>query len=186
METLILNSSKKIDEIRSIFDSYKVDINLKNLLHIEDISPNTTGILITNEFEISIVKPIVEFAIKNNIKILAVERGLLSLINLMNDSSHEIDRPFTGNSSTFISLGSKLAEIIGGAGPLKTNFEYKFEIPIKALPPNYLPSSINLESGCIEAIESEGDSNIFGVLWPILSGQKIPSRFENILSWISD
>ena len=74
METLILNSSKKIDEIRSIFDSYKVDINLKNLLHIEDISPNTTGILITNEFEISIIKPIVEFAIKNNIKILAVER----------------------------------------------------------------------------------------------------------------
>ena len=186
METLILNSSKKIDEIRSIFDSYKVDINLKNLLHIEDISPNTTGILITNEFEISIIKPIVEFAIKNNIKILAVERGLLSLINLMNDSSHEIDRPFTGNSSTFISLGSKLAEIIGGAGPLKTNFEYNFEIPIKALPPNYLPSSINLESGCIEAIESEGKTNILGVLWPILSGQKIPSRFENILSWISD
>ena len=68
METLILNSSKKIDEIRSIFDSYKIDINLKNLLHIEDISPNTTGILITNEFEISIIKPIVEFAIKNNIK----------------------------------------------------------------------------------------------------------------------
>ena len=68
METLILNSSKKIDEIRSIFDSYKVDINLKNLLHIEDISPNTTGILITNEFEISIIKPIVEFAIKNNLK----------------------------------------------------------------------------------------------------------------------
>ena len=186
METLILNSSKKIDEIRSIFYSYKVDINLKNLLHIEDISPNTTGILITNEFEISIIKPIVEFAIKNNIKILAVERGLLSLINLMNDSSHEIDRPFTGNSSTFISLGSKLAEIIGGAGPLKTNFEYKFEIPIKALPPNYLPSSINLESGCIEAIESEGGTNILGVLWPIFSGQKIPSRFENILSWISD
>jgi len=186
METLILNSSKKIDEIRSIFDSYKVDINLKNLLHIEDISPNTTGILITNEFEISIVKPIVEFAIKNNIKILAVERGLLSLINLMNDSSYEIDRPFTGNSSTFISLGSKLAEIIGGAGPLKTNFKYKFEIPIKALPPNYLPSSINLESGCIEAIESEGGTNILGVLWPIFSGQKIPSRFENILSWISD
>ena len=186
METLIINSSNKIDEIRSIFDSYKVDINLKNLLHIEDISPNTTGILITNEFEISIIKPIVEFAIKNNIKILAVERGLLSLINLMNDSSHEIDRPFTGNSSTFISLGSKLAEIIGGAGPLKTNFEYKFEIPIKALPPNYLPSSINLESGCIEAIESEGSTNILGVLWPIFSGQKIPSRFENILSWISD
>ena len=130
METLILNSSKEIDEIRSIFDSYKVDINLKNLLHIEDISPNTTGILITNEFEISIIKPIVEFAIKNNIKILAVERGLLSLINLMNDSSHEIDRPFTGNSSTFISLGSKLAEIIGGAGPLKTNFEYKFELSL--------------------------------------------------------
>ena len=32
METLILNSSKKIDEIRSIFDSYKVDINLNNPL----------------------------------------------------------------------------------------------------------------------------------------------------------
>ena len=46
METLVLNSSK-INEISSIFDSYKVDINLKNLLHVEDISEKTTGILIT-------------------------------------------------------------------------------------------------------------------------------------------
>ena len=186
METLILNSSEKINEFISIFDYYGVDINLKNLLHVEDISKKTTGILITDEFEISFLKPIFDYASKNNIKILAVERGLLSLINLINGSSKEIERPFKGNSSTFISLGSKLAEIIGGAGPLKTNFDYKFEIPIKALPPNYLPSSINLESGCIEAIESEGKTNILGVLWPLLSGQKIPSRFENILSWISD
>ena len=185
METLVLNSSK-INEISSIFDSYKVDINLKNLLHVEDISKKTTGILITDEFDLSFLKPIIDYASKNNIKILAVERGLLSLINFINGSSNEIERPFSGNSSTFISLGSKLAEIIGGAGPLKTNFDYKFEIPIKALPPNYLPSSINLESGCIEAIESEGKTNILGVLWPLLSGQKIPPRFENILSWISD
>ena len=50
METLVLNSSK-INEISSIFDSYKVDINLKNLLHVEDISKKTTGILITDEFD---------------------------------------------------------------------------------------------------------------------------------------
>ena len=36
------------------------------------------------------------------------------MINIINGSSNEIERPFSGNSSTFISLGSKLAEIIGG------------------------------------------------------------------------
>ena len=87
METLILNSSEKINEIISIFDYYGVDINLKNLLHVEDISKKTTGILITDEFELSFLKPIFDYSSKNNIKILAVERGLLSLINLINGSS---------------------------------------------------------------------------------------------------
>ena len=52
METLILNSSEKINEIISIFDYYGFDINLKNLLHVEDISKKTTGILITDELNI--------------------------------------------------------------------------------------------------------------------------------------
>ena len=71
METLVLNSSK-INEISSIFDSYKVDINLKNLLHVEDISKKTTGILITDEFDLSFLKPIIDYASKNNIKILNI------------------------------------------------------------------------------------------------------------------
>ena len=186
METLLLNSSKNINKIKSIFENNKIEINLNNLLHVEDISSNTTGILIIDKFETSFLKPFIDYANKYNIKILATDKALLSLINLFNNSSKNIARPFSGDRSTFISLGSKLAEIIGGAGPLKTNFEYDFEIPIKELPLNYLPSSINLQSGCIEAMESEGRGNILGIVWPIFSNQKIPSRFENILRWISD
>ena len=33
---------------------------------------------------------------------------------------------------------------------------------------------------------SEGKGNIMGIIWPIFSSNKMPSRFENILSWISD
>ena len=97
-----------------------------------------------------------------------------------------MDRSFSGDGSTFISLGSRLAEIIGGAGPLKTNYFNNYEIPIENIPNNFLPSSINLNNGCIEAIEFEGKGNIMGIIWPIFSSNKMPSRFENILSWISD
>ena len=186
METLLLNNSKNMNNIKKVFDSNQVRVNLKNLLHVEDISSSARGILIINEFDPSFLKPFIDYAKRKNIKILAVNKALLSLVNFLNGSNIKLERPFSGDKSTFISLGSKLAEIIGGAGPLKTNFNYKFEIPIKELPVNYLPSSINLQSGCIEAIESEGEYNILGIIWPIFSNQKIPPRFENILRWISD
>ena len=186
METLLLNNSKNMNNIKKVFDSNQVRVNLKNLLHVEDISSSARGILIINEFDPSFLKPFIDYAKRKNIKILAVNKALLSLVNFLNGSNIKLERPFSGDKSTFISLGSKLAEIIGGAGPLKTNFNYKFEIPIKELPVNYLPSSINLQSGCIEAIESQGEYNILGIIWPIFSNQKIPPRFENILRWISD
>ena len=186
METLLLNNSKNMNNIKKVFDNNQVRVNLKNLLHVEDISSSARGILIINEFDPSFLKPFIDYAKRKNIKILAVNKALLSLVNFLNGSNIKLERPFSGDKSTFISLGSKLAEIIGGAGPLKTNFNYKFEIPIKELPVNYLPSSINLQSGCIEAIESEGEYNILGIIWPIFSNQKIPPRFENILRWISD
>ena len=175
-----------MNNIKKVFDNNQVRVNLKNLLHVEDISSSARGILIINEFDPSFLKPFIDYAKRKNIKILAVNKALLSLVNFLNGSNIKLERPFSGDKSTFISLGSKLAEIIGGAGPLKTNFNYKFEIPIKELPVNYLPSSINLQSGCIEDIESQGEYNILGIIWPIFSNQKIPPRFENILRWISD
>ena len=186
METLLLNDSKKIDEIKLIFKNNEIEINLRNLIHIEDISLKTTGILISRELEPLYLKPFIDYAIKKNIKVLAVGRALISLINALKDSNEKVDRSFSGDGSTFISLGSRLAEIIGGAGPLKTNYFNNYEIPIENIPNNFLPSSINLNNGCIEAIEFEGKGNIMGIIWPIFSSNKMPSRFENILSWISD
>ena len=49
----------------------KIEINLKNLIHIEDISLKTTGILISRELEPLYLKPFIDYAIKN-IKVLAV------------------------------------------------------------------------------------------------------------------
>ena len=186
METLLLNDSKKIDDIKLIFESNEININLKNLIHIEDISSKTTGILISRELKPSYLKPFVDYSIKKNIKVLAVGRALISLINTLKGTNEKVYRSFSGDRSTFISLGSRLAEIIGGAGPLKTNYLNSYEIPIENMPNNFLPSSINLNNGCIEAIELEGKGNIIGIIWPIFSSNKIPSRFENILSWISD
>jgi len=186
METLLLNDPDTIDEIKLVFKNNNIKINLKNSYHIEDISVDTTGILITKEFEPTFLKPFIDFSVKKNLKVLAVDRAIISLINVLKNTNEKIDRPFSGNNSTFISLGSRLAEIIGGAGTLNTNFDNSYEIPINKIPLNYLPSSINLNNGCIEALESEASGNILGVVWPILSSQKIPSRFENILSWISD
>ena len=57
METLLLNDSKKIDEIKLIFKNNEIEINLKNLIHIEDISLKTTGILISREFEPLYLRP---------------------------------------------------------------------------------------------------------------------------------
>ena len=51
METLLLNDLKKIDEIKLIFKNNEVKVNLRNLIHIEDISLKTTGILISRELE---------------------------------------------------------------------------------------------------------------------------------------
>tara|TARA_Y200000002_G_scaffold282607_1_gene236604 strand:- start:141 stop:701 length:561 start_codon:yes stop_codon:yes gene_type:complete len=186
METLLLNDSKKIDEIKLIFKNNEIEINLKNLIHIEDISLKATGILISRELEPLYLKPFIDYAIKKNIKVLAVGRALISLINSLKGTNENVERSFSGDGSTFISLGSRLAEIIGGAGPLKTNYFNNYEIPIENIPNNFLPSSINLNNGCIEAIEFEGKGNIMGIIWPIFSSNKMPSRFENILSWISD
>ena len=186
METLLLNDSKKINDVKLFFEKNEIEINLKNSLHVEDISLKTTGILILSEFQPSYLNPFIDYSIKNNIKILAVGRALISLISTLNNSKKKLDRSFSGDGSTFISLGSNLAEIIGGAGPLKTNYFNDFEITIENIPNHFLPSSINLNNGCIEAIESEGKGNIIGIVWPIFSTNKMPSRFENILSWISD
>ena len=186
METLLLNDSDTFDKIKLIFKKNNIKINLKNSYHIEDISKDTTGILITKEFEPAYLKPFIEFSVNKDLKVLAVNRAIISLIKVLKNSNEKIERQFSGDNSTFISLGSRLAEIIGGAGTLRTNFENSYEIPIGKMPANYLPSSINLNNGCIEALESEASGNILGVVWPILSSEKMPSRFENILSWISD
>ena len=66
METLLLNDSKKIDDIKLIFESNEININLKNLIHIEDISSKTTGILISRELKPSYLKPFVDYSIKKN------------------------------------------------------------------------------------------------------------------------
>tara|TARA_E500000331_G_scaffold342542_1_gene376266 strand:+ start:730 stop:1290 length:561 start_codon:yes stop_codon:yes gene_type:complete len=186
METLLLNDQEKINDVKLFFENNEIEINLKNSLHIEDISSKTTGILILSEFQSSYLRPFIDYSLKNNIKVLAVGRALISLISTLNNSKKKLDRSFTGDGSTFISLGSKLAEIIGGAGPLKTNYFNDYEISIENTPKHFLPSSINLNNGCIEAIESVGKDSIIGVVWPIFSINKMPSRFENILSWISD
>ena len=86
METLLLNDSKKIDDIKLIFESNEININLKNLIHIEDISSKTTGILISRALKPSYLKPFVDYSIKKNIKVLAVGRALISLINTLRSS----------------------------------------------------------------------------------------------------
>jgi len=138
METLLLNDSKKIDDIKLIFESNEININLKNLIHIEDISSKTTGILISRELKPSYLKPFVDYSIKKNIKVLAVGRALISLINTLKGTNEKVHRSFSGDRSTFISLGSRLAEIIGGAGPLKTNYLNSYEIPIENMPNNLI------------------------------------------------
>ena len=85
-----------------------------------------------------------------------------------------------------MALGSKLAEIIGGAGPLNTKYNLNWEVPIKFLPNNFLLSGINAGNGSIEALEMVGEWEIIGTIWPIFSEEKAPSGFENILSWISE
>ena len=64
METLLLNDSKKLDEIKLIFKNNEIEINLRNLIHIEDISLKTTGILISKEFDPLYLKPFIDYAIK--------------------------------------------------------------------------------------------------------------------------
>ena len=95
-------------------------------------------------------------------------------------------RKFEGSTSSFLALGSKLAEIIGGAGPLNTKYNLNWEVPIKFLPNNFLLSGINAGNGSIEALEMVGEWEIIGTIWPIFSEEKAPSGFENILSWISE
>ena len=104
METLLLNDSKKIDGVKLFFEKNEIEINLKNSLHVEDISLKTTGILILSEFQPSYLKPFIDYSIKNNIKILAVGRALISLISTLNNSKNKLDRSFSGDGSTFISF----------------------------------------------------------------------------------
>tara|TARA_B110000438_G_C15635760_1_gene572995 strand:- start:232 stop:780 length:549 start_codon:yes stop_codon:yes gene_type:complete len=122
-------------------------------------------------------------AIRLDKKILGVGKGIIPIINYFAKTDLK-QKKFNGSDSTFIALGSKFAEIIGGAGPLKTHYKVDWEVPIKFIPNNFLISAFNTGNGCIEALESMNSSQILGVIWPIFNSIKHPSGFQNILSWV--
>ena len=102
METLLLNDSDTFDEIKLIFKKNNIKINLKNSYHIEDISKDTTGILITKEFDPTYLKPFIEFSVNKDLKVLAVNRATISLIKVLKNSNEKIEREFSGEKETHI------------------------------------------------------------------------------------
>lgn len=186
MKTLVLSDdSKTLNIIFRTFEAYSIKVELSSVSHIEDIPPDASGMIIPNLLDSNYANLFLQYAKKNKLKTLAVGRGLVSLLNFSNKLDCNVEE-FSGGDSTFLALGSKFAEIIGGAGPLNTHYSLNWEIPIRHLPNKFLLSGVNLGNGCIEAVEMERNLEIIGIIWPIFSSQKIPSRFENILSWISE
>ena len=144
-----------------------------------------TSLILTGPVPENFTIPIcVNDAIRMKKKILGVESGLISIIDSFSNLPVQ-KKYFEGDNSSFITLGSKLATIIGGAGPLKTQYSFNWEIPMNFIPDDFMASAFNTGNGCIEAVESKGLNEILGVIWPIFSSVKYPSGFENILSWIS-
>ena len=187
MKILVLSQDQKIlNSIKGKFNSFSIDIDLASLMHIEDIPKNLTGLIVPGKVDKNVLSTFLKFAKKNNLKTLFTNQGgVESLISYFGNKECRVKK-FEGSDLTFLSLGSKLAEIIGGAGPLNTHYDLDCEIPISFLPDKFLLSAFNAGNGSIEALEMVGEWEILGVIWPLFSSKKAPSGFENILSWISE
>ncbi|MBM01462.1 MAG: hypothetical protein CL762_01925 [Chloroflexi bacterium] len=186
MKILVLSNDQKIlNSIEEKFNLFSINIELITSTHIEDVPKNLTGLIVPEKVDINVLSIFIKFAKENNLKTLFTNRGIESLISYFGDKDY-IAKEFDGSDSTFLALGSKLAEIIGGAGPLNTHYDLDWEIPINFLPDKFLLSAFNSGNGSIEALEMVGKWEIIGVIWPLFSSKKAPSGFENILSWISE
>ena len=169
-------------EYQNLINSFKQ--SELNFIGYDDALPiNCDSLILLDDFK---SKDNINFlieAIRLDKKILGVGKGIIPIINYFAKTNFK-QKQFTGSDSTFIALGSKFAEIIGGAGPLKTHYKVDWEVPIKFIPNNFLISAFNTGNGCIEALESLNSNQILGVIWPIFNSEKSPSGFQNILSWI--
>ena len=149
----------------------------------DEFPPDCDSLIILDDFKSKNNTNFLIDAIRLEKKILGVGKGIIPIINYFAKVEFK-QKQFSGSDSTFIALGSKFAEIIGGAGPLKTHYKVDWEVPIKFIPHNFLISAFNTGNGCIEALESMNSNQILGVIWPIFNPEKPPSGFQNILSWI--
>ena len=186
MKVLVLSNDEKIfNSIKDKFYSYSINSKFILATHIEDIPNDLSGLIIPSKVSLNDLSIYLKHAKKYNLKTLFTEQGIISMISYFNNKECK-SRKFEGSRSSFLALGSKLAEIIGGAGPLNTKYNLNWEVPIKFLPNNFLLSGINAGNGSIEALEMVGEWEIIGTIWPIFSEEKAPSGFENILSLISE
>ncbi len=186
MKILVLSNDQKIlNKIKSKFNSFSINSKFVLATHVEDIPKDLCGLIIPDKVPLNDLSIFLKYAKKNNLKTLFTGQGLISLISYFNKKECKAKK-FEGSNSSFLALGSKLAEIIGGAGPLNTHYDLDWEMPIKFLPDKFLLSGINAGNGSIEALEMVGEWEIMGIVWPIFSAKKAPSGFENILSWISE
>jgi len=186
MKILVLSNDQKIlNKIKSKFNSFSINSKFVLATHVEDIPKDLCGLIIPDKVPLNDLSIFLKYAKNNNLKTLFTGQGLISLISYFNKKECKAKK-FEGSNSSFLALGSKLAEIIGGAGPLNTHYDLDWEIPIKFLPDKFLLSGINAGNGSIEALEMVGEWEIMGIVWPIFSAKKAPSGFENILSWISE
>ena len=140
------------------------------------------GLIISEKLN-SRTKIFVKSALKNNIPILAYEKGFTALVE------NSINLPVKKNNEQFdylfLSPGAKISHIIGGSGWIKTNFLSSRELKLENLPESFFGSIIS-KTGNIIAYERSGNVWIFGISWDIFDSIHLPKGFNKIFTVFID
>lgn len=93
-----------------------------------------------------------------------------------------LDRAPLVRHRIFLTMGGKVAEVIGGAGVVSVPGRHRFGLTEGRRGKGLMSTAFGLDDGVVEALEVPGKRWVIGVQWPAHMVEALPKGFANLIA----
>lgn len=122
-------------------------------------------------------------ALSADLPVLAIEWGMQALSAAFGGRTPvEVAGHSTLKHRIFLTMGGKVASVIGGAGVVSVPGRHRFGLTEGRRGKGLMTTAFGLDDGVVEALEVPGAHWVVGVQWPAYLVNELPSGFANLIA----
>lgn len=168
----------------------------------EPLPPHARALLIAGDGPFGLAGEPVPVALKEalsaDLPVLAIEWGMQALsaafggrtpVEVVGHSPEQGQRSvaLSQGSTTlkhrvFLTMGGKVASVIGGAGVVSVPGRHRYGLTEGRRGKGLMTTAFGLDDGVVEALEVPGAHWVIGVQWPACLVDELPSGFANLIA----